>query len=327
VEKEGQIAQMLEAQQSELQETKSANQKLGGELNVAQSAIEQLNHENARLKTQHTQELEARAREFDKYVQDLSCQCELQKQELAKAAADLAQEVAALKSELEKANNEKSRWRRSMKFLKAAQEAKERQLQELEQKCANREKEELAKFGEEKQTMRDKYEKVLEQLKSKNQSLRQLVAKARSTLSECEIQVRELSQANSALTIERNELRLKSESSREEIRREKQLLETKLKASELAMKMQSQAEIEEQRERIEREKREVLAMIANQFKQYYDPRNELDAHTVQQIVEKASGDLNRFVRQDTSLRKIVGIGSSDSLEEAMTTIVLAAYHP
>jgi hypothetical protein len=71
--------------------------------------------------------------------------------------------------------------------------------------------------------------------------------------------VKELSEANSTLVLERNEFQLKSETLREEIRREKQLLETKLKASELAIRMQSQAVIEEQRDKFDLEKREAFA--------------------------------------------------------------------
>ena len=78
--------------------------------------------------------------------------------------------------------------------------------------------------------------------------------------------------------------------------------------------------------RLGSEPNSLFSMIANAFRRYFDPRNQLDEAYVQSLLEKVSSDLDRLLRQDAEVRSIIGINGADSIQEAVARILLSAYH-
>ena len=120
---------------------------------------------------------------------------------------------------------------------------------------------------------------------------------------------------------------MKCEAQRDEMKREKQLIDTKLKAIELSSQIQIQSLTEQQNSKVELAKHEAFSMVANAFKRFFDPRNQLDEEYVQSLLERASSELDRLLKQDTDIRRIIGISNTDSIQDAIAKILMSAYHP
>jgi hypothetical protein len=324
-EKETQLKTQFETQECRMQTLSEANLQLTGEIERNRKVIEQLNTEVASLMSSHTQAIEEKTREFGESMRGINDEMQRQRDDLLAQVSNRTDEFTKLKYDLQQTAEEVHRWKKLVKQLKKAKDTKEKQLQEAVARLTSRESELLEKSAREKQALRENYERLLEQLKGKNQAMRKFVDSTTSDLADCESRLKGLSVENSALVIERNQLALKVETQREEIKRERQLLDTKMKAVELDLQMQMQASVEEQKAKSDNEKRETFSIVANAFRQFFDPRNLVDTKYVQSIVERASSDLTKLQRQDAALRKIVGVGTSDCLEGAITKILLSAY--
>jgi chromosome segregation ATPase len=326
MEKEAELKTQFATQEGRMQTVSEANEQLTSEIERNRKLIERLNTEIANSMSSHTQAIDEKTREAGESMRGMSEEMQQQRDELMAQVSNRTTEITKLRSDLQQATEERHRWRRSVKQLKKIKDIKESQLQETAAQLASRESELLEKFAREKQALRENYERLLEQLKGKNQAMRKFADSTTSDLADCESRLKELSAENSALVIERNQLGLKVATQQEEMKREKQLLETKAKAVELDLQMQMQVSVEEHKARLVNEKRETFSIVANAFRQFFDPRNQLDTKYLQSIVERASADLTKLQRQDGALRKIVGIGTLDSLEDAITKILLSAYH-
>ena len=84
---------------------------------------------------------------------------------------------------------------------------------------------------------------------------------------------------------------------------------------------------EQQNSRAALAKHEAFSMIANSFKSYFDPRRQMDDDYVQSILNEAASELDKLRKENVEVRKIMGIGESDSVQDAVAKLLLSAYHP
>ena len=283
------------------------------------SEIEQLRVMNNKRVTEQSDDVSRR-------MERLTMESQQQKVKLDAEIQEHRQAVERAERETERAAREIDQWKRTVMHLKSVTDAKESQIQQLLAEMAEQERQASEKSMSERKMQQAKYEQIIGDLRSKNTSLSKFLDETANALAETECKVKELLCVNSQLTIEKNQAIAQCETQRDEMKREKQLADTKLKAIELSKQMQIQSLTEQQNAKIELAKHEAFSMIANAFRRYFDPRNQLDKAYVQSLLEKVSSDLDRLLRQDAEVRSIIGINGADSIQEAVARILLSAYH-
>lgn len=204
-----------------------------------------------------------------------------------------------------------------------SQQIKIKQLQSNFNDMQNQYKEKLAK---EKEIFHNNLNKTIEKYKNKNESLRILLDKATSALSDSDLKNKDLHNANNQLNVEKQQLIAKIETQKQEIEREKQLNDSKLKAMQLAVDVQNQSAIEAETAKFERDKRQIFTDIANSFKQFFDARQKLDESTLKILLEKASQELNRLMYQEASLKTLLGLKQGERLEDAVSKLFMSIYN-
>ena len=265
--------------------------------------------------------------DFSKNIEKLVLEAQQQKAQIALELEEQKELAEKAKKDLERTTKEITQWRKTAKLLKTAKEAREHQIQQLLKQMAEQEKKNNERMVTDRRDQQTKYEQIISELKTKNASLTQFLDQSANALSECECKIKELASVNSQLAIEKNQAFVKFEAQRDEIKREKQLIDTKIKAIELSSQIQIQSLTEQQNSRVERAKHEVFSMVANAFKRFFDPRNQLDDEYVQSLLERASSELDRLLKQDTDVRRIIGITANDSIQDAIAKVLMSAYHP
>jgi chromosome segregation ATPase len=325
--KEEEIQALFSKQQEQIQSLEHSNSALTRNIEESRSEVDALKTQCESLTTSHADAFGRQSREHETFLGRIKAESEQGKVQSSALILSQKEELVTLQSNLDAATAELAQYKKAVRSLKRSAAEKEQRIQEVLQQEADQERANTEQFLQEKRKQQENYERVIGHMKSKSEKMRQFIDRTSSALVECEAKVNELATINNQLSIEKSQIAARLDAASEEMRRERQLTDTRVKAAELQLKMQIEATMEDQRMNLELEKREAFSLIANAFRQYFDARNPLEGHYVQSMLEKVTADFQRLSAQDASLRKILGIGPGESLEDSVTKIVLSAYHP
>ena len=103
-------------------------------------------------------------------------------------------------------------------------------------------------------------------------------------------------------------------------------METKFKVAELTKEMEKQNAIEELKGNFESHNRTIFAFIANEFRRYFNVEKGLDENNFKELISYVSNELHRLSKQENNIRKILGINSSDSIEEIVSNLLVSFYN-
>ncbi|OHT00559.1 hypothetical protein TRFO_07882 [Tritrichomonas foetus] len=233
--------------------------------------------------------------------------------------------INSLSQQIKKNQESLDKWKKTAKMLKKNCELQQRKMEEMSSSFSESQQLANEKSTKEKDALQSQLQATIEQYKNKNASLRQLLDKATEALTESDMKNREITSANNQLNSEKKHLLGQIEALKQEIVREKQLAETKLKAIQLSVDVQSQNKIEFELAKFDNEKRQIYSDVANAFKIYCDVRSQLDEVSLKNLLDNVSSELNRLSNQEKSLKTLLGIKPNENLEEAISKLFYSSY--
>ena len=308
---------------SQLEEEKNA---LKDEINGHQRSIFQLRSQMDDITNSNSALITARNDECNDQFIHMKSEHEQAKKEYLRELETKSQKVEELTEKVEKLEHELNQWKKTSEMLKASKIEKEQQLQTLLTQIDDNEKENRLKIEAVKAELKDQYEKSVSQIKAKNNQLRELVSNVSSALNESEERNKNLLASNSQLAMEKQQLLAKVDTLTEEQTRERQLTEAKLKTLELSLTTQRQMDLEDERARLEEEKRKIYGVMASNFHNLFDARQQLNDAGYKAFVEKCAAEMTKLARQDANLRRLLGLGATESVEDAVQKLLLSLYH-
>lgn len=317
--------QVEEDLQMQILSLQSEKKELLNSLDDAKLEKEQLKIKNEQLYAEFCEKLDAKSQESDDLAKSLQAKLSANESEHRKQLEDKRREIVDLRKSNENLQGEIEQLSRAVELMKAARKedkenfknallAKDESIRENDLKAEQR----IAEA-------REQFEKVMARMREKNTEMRELVSNVSNALNESESRNKTLVRENCDLVAEKEELLAKIESNEQEQRRDKQLLESRIKAIELSETTQRQILREKLKAKAEESKRKIYASVANSFSQLFDPRNQLTDETFQRLLDTASCELRRYQKQDTSLRRILGITADESCEHAISQLLLSMY--
>jgi chromosome segregation ATPase len=259
-----------------------------------QTTLQRLQSEFAKDRAQLTESLESKIRQLDEY----------------------ASTIGTLEAEARE-------HKRQLQVAKALEKGKQKEVQALLERADGANAEWHLKMEREKERIHRLYESLLATLKAKNRELRQLCSKTNESISQTEGHNQELVKRSALLERENEQLRQRIDSDKDEVLREKQLVERKARAVEIQNEVKNQAEIEELKKEFEHEKRSLFAFLAKQFSQFFDGRQNLTADNFKAVVVQASSELKRMTQEDAAIRRLLHISVDESAEEAVAKLLLS----
>ena len=319
--------QVEEDLQMQIMTLQAEKKELLNTIDDSNTEKEQLKLKNKQLYAEFCEKLDAKSQEADALAQQLQAKLSACEADCRKQVEDKRKEVVQLRSNIENLETEVEQLNRAVELLKAARkEDKENfrnALLEKDEICRECDLKAEQRISESK----EQFEKALARMREKNTEMRQLVANVSTALSEAEARNKELVRENTDLISDKEELIGKLESAEQQQRRDKQLFESKIKAIELSENTQRQVLREKLKAKFEESKRKIYASVANSFSNIFDPRNQLNDDTFQHLIETAACELKRYSKQDTALRRLLGITADESCEHAISQMLLAMYKP
>lgn len=230
------------------------------------------------------------------------------------------------KVQLSKLEKEVSQWRKSSDLHKSSRLDKENQLTQLQDQLEQSEKDHQVKLQKQESQLRETYESIISQIKAKNNELRDLVKKVSKALDESEARNQDLLAINTQLSSENQHNISKVAIYKEEQQRSHQLVEAKISATRLSTEIECNNQIEDFKAQFEQEKRNIYGFVASSFRQFFSAKQQLDDFAFKQLIQRTSEELNKLMKADEGIRRLLGISTKESTEDAVAQYMLSMYH-
>lgn len=311
----------------------SEKEKLISDLNRTQNSLNIEKSENEKIKTQ----LNLEKMSQDELIQTQNLSHEQQLTELSekyeRKEKELCSEISTLKDNnshlIEKVYNSIKELEQTKKVnmgLRDMKESLNQQMTEMKSAFIMNQKDLISKFQQEKKNITSSYGNIINQLKTKNETLRKLLDTVTDKFAESEFRNRDLVAANARSQAEKRETAVQLESQKTILKRERQLMETKVRATQLSNDVKVQNLQEEMENRLNRMKQEIYSHVASSFSNFFNAKEELNDDQFKSIISAVSKHITRLEQQEKSIKELIGASNGTSIEEAVSRLLIASCH-
>lgn len=178
---------------------------------------------------------------------------------------------------------------------------------------------------EEKRNIRQTFETAAERLREQSEKHRNDAKKLSQEISDHE-------EANNKLKSDICDLKKQHKKDEKEIRslqdelsRQKQLIEIQTKQQQTEMESECVQKIDKLKSKFDSEKRALFAVIADEFRQFFDPSERIDERSFRNVICKVSSEVRKLMRTDSNVRRLVSAAENQTTEEAVAQTLISRY--
>jgi chromosome segregation ATPase len=319
-EKEENFRKVLKRQKKRLRASETERNKLAGDLASCQSEVARLKQGLDNLSQTHRRSCDELSESVSRLMEDRR----LEKESFDVRDHDSKIFIMDLQRKLEESSKKLDE---VIESKKKAKEVNSGKIARLKKQFIEAEREFGEKLNRETNIIQGRCDRALDQLKERNTTLQKMFQEATAALQECESRAGDLSASNAQLKREKTEALAVCEVRCEQWKKKQEELEAKVKNSERMATLSAKRQMEIAEEKVARERRELLTTIQTILRRYVDTNREMNSSYIREVLGKVSEDLTSLERQDSSLRRLLGIGVNQSLEDAVAKLLLSVYHP
>ena len=108
---------------------------------------------------------------------------------------------------------------------------------------------------------------------------------------------------------------------KDSIERERKIMDSKLHSALLNADMKANNQILNIKSKIEGEKQKIISFFAEEFRTFFDPKEQIDINTFQSLVQRTRNELTKLQNSDNAIRRLTNATSFQSTEEAVAQFV------
>ena len=178
------------------------------------------------------------------------------------------------------------------------------------------------KFEKEKKQIVKSYEKAVRDITEQCNTHRSDVEKLAKILAETEKKLKQ-SKSN-VVQAKRDNMKLAADlqSQKEQNDRDKKLAESTTKTAILNAETNYNSRLEEMRSKYETDKRRLYAFVADNFKQFFNPHENIDDRSFKSIISRARDELSHHIQSDLAIRRLVGAASHQKTDDAVAQVLM-----
>jgi translation elongation factor EF-G len=315
----------FEEQQKQNEVLTAELERLRAESHSQKGEIVQLLEKVDRISREYDDRLTEARSKHSSFVTQIHADVDRERRELSAQISQKNAELDELASQNHKLEHGLSQWRRTAELMKKAKRERESELNALAAQFDDSKAEWTDRLERERDCLRSQYEELLLTIKSKNKELRGLASKSNELLEDLDARNRELMHQRGEAEKSNQHLKQQLQSQQETIDREKQLIENRAKGLNMQFDLKCQQLVEELKAGHEEEIRKIYGFIVKSFKRFFDGRQKLGEECVKSIIEKATVECERLHQGDLTIRRLLGLSASESTEEAVARLLLAAH--
>lgn len=211
---------------------------------------------------------------------------------------------------------------RAVELLQQQVRKKDLEVNELRSKIKLTMKQNSEKVKNEREMMQSRFDQIVEPLKLKNNEFQNAVNDLNDTIANLETDNMKLRKEIAEKTIENEKLAMLADSAKKEADHEKQLIESKSKAAISSLEVECRTKVDEYKWKIDQSKKDVMGLVGMQFCNLYDLNEKIDESNFENFLKGIRIMLEKLVAQDSRLRQLLCLGPSQSVEDAVSKLLL-----
>ena len=106
--------------------------------------------------------------------------------------------------------------------------------------------------------------------------------------------------------------------------REKKLSAASARSAVLTAESDCAAKMNDQKTKLESEKRRLYAFVADAFKQFYNPQETMDERSFRSVVNHVRDELNALTLTNTAVRRLVGASQHQKTDDAVAQALMGS---
>jgi chromosome segregation ATPase len=310
-----QLTQQLCCTKKGLNAATATNEGLKDKLSRLTAAFDdyQISHEQSSRESdeKHASQIQA--------AKQAKSQLEAQLREEIRQQQRLYEETADALSEASQSNDLLKKTVRAQRTTIAEKDAL---LAQTKQDSENRESELVARATDEKTHLIQAYEQATAELRDQCEAHRSDVEKLAGEVAES---AKKLKKSQAAiLDLKRGKLHAENElkAAEEQADREKQLAQVSAQLAIQTAESNCATKLADQKATCEKEKRRIIAYVADAFKHFFNPQDAIDERALRQVVNKARDELAALSATNAAVRRIVGAGARQTTDDAVAQAFL-----
>jgi chromosome segregation ATPase len=311
-------------QEEQIRDLRAERDNLRAESGKQKREIAQLHEGIERLNREHGERLNDARSQQENFLGQIRSDLERARANSAGQISQKNNEIECYADQIQKLEHQIAQWKRTAYLLKQAKREKEAEFGTLLVQFEESRAEWAEKLEKERERVRSQYEELLLSIKAKNKELRSLSAQSKELSNNADRRNRELTRRIAEVEFENQQISQQMESQKEEITRDKQLMESKTKALNLQCSLKCQSLTDELNANHEGELRKLYGFIVKSFKRFFDGRRPMGDDCVRSIVERAAVESERLWQCDCTIRRLLGLGATESTEEAVAKLLLGS---
>lgn len=262
-------------------------------------------------------------------IHDLEVAHEAKTTELSKHNKEILSDFHKVKEENSRLHNDVKELeeqavasRQTIQILSKDKERKKSELKAAKIEMENLKKENQDRVKAEREVIQNRYEQLINQLKVQINEYQITINQLNETSTLYNDQVTNLKKQNSDLELKSQRLEMRIKSVHGEVERDKKLFESQMNAKLITEKAEFQKQIDDLRSKLQEAKRDLMGRVTMHFCSLYDVNSKLDESSFEILIQNIKSRLTELSELDTKLRILLELGPKQSIEQAISALML-----
>ena len=316
--------------QNSLHELEDANNELSNKLRHLQGENKNLQDQNVHLTTelnnvtQEREQLESTIiQEQDDQTQTLIDNFHKQELQYKEELNRKNEQIRQLRSNVSNSENEIQKQRQLINNLKSTQQQREHEISELQRSLQEHESVAQERLEAEKKNITETFENAVHELREQCEKHRNDVQKMAAQVSATELKYAESQQEINQVRKEKRKMETEVSSMKNQLERERKLMESTIRAQKVQSEANYTSRLEDQRNKFETERRRLLALGTEAFRNFFNPSDTIDERSFRGVLDKARDTITRLSNSDLTIRRMLGAAEQQTTQDAVAQLLMS----
>ena len=316
--------------QNSLHALEDSNNELSNKVRHLQGENKNLHDQNNQLTTelnnvtQEREQLESTIiQEQDDQTQTLLDNFHKQELQYKEELNRKSEQIKQLRNNVTNYENEIQKQRQIINNLKSAQQQREQECAELHRSLKEQESVAQERLEAEKKNISETFENAVRELKEQCEKHRNDVQRMAAQVSETELKYAESQQEINQVRKEKRKMETEVSSMKNQLERERKLMESTIRAQKVQSEASYTSRLEEQRNKFETERRRILAIGTETFRNFFNPSDTIDERSFRSVLDKARDTITRLSNSDLSIRRMLCAGEQQTTQDAVAQLLMS----
>jgi chromosome segregation ATPase len=299
------LAQNVERLENQLQSAIATAEQRSRDLSAAEATIECLRAE-----------IQAGARKVRSTV------TENQKDEIDRLTAEVNRLTSAHELLSQAKDDDEQEIAKLEEIVQSLKDHREQDSDDYQREALEKERATTKRLEEEKTAREASFQRLISELQDQLASARNNNEKLTELRNETEAKLKAREEEIAKLEKEGRRTASQIRSLRTQIDHDRKVADSALQAAKTAAEREYHAKLAEQLSKAATEKRTLLTIGIDAFRGMFNPSENLTEQTFRSVLARAREELNRLVKSDHAIRKMLGPGERQTTEDAVAQVLL-----